>query len=247
MYRHGDLKYIVFDNPWQDRVDPELKGRITAVGEDHNEVQHAMSGFRSKAEQVSAANAAMEAHRSEGYYQVEDGRVYNSSGQCMVAAPGTSNHNYSMAVDVASSSRINQMTNEQLAPYGLVKPMDYECWHVQTLESLQFENLQQKQAFLFKTLKENYPMDIKGVQMLTGLYPDGVVGPNTTKAIEDIKAFINTASPIVLPPVTIKVAGTAVVGQGVMYNGHAHAPVRLVSEALGRPVDWNDTSKTATV
>lgn len=49
------------------------------------------------------------------------------------AAPGTSNHNSGAAVDVSNFWAVN-LNNEKLAPYGLIKNVDGEDWHIVLIE-----------------------------------------------------------------------------------------------------------------
>jgi len=51
------------------------------------------------------------------------------------AKPGTSWHEFRLAVDT-STQPIRGMTNAQLKPYGLCKPIKSEGWHIQPIETL---------------------------------------------------------------------------------------------------------------
>ena len=51
------------------------------------------------------------------------------------AKPGTSWHEFRLAVDT-STQPIRGMTNAQLKPYGLCKPIANEGWHIQPIETL---------------------------------------------------------------------------------------------------------------
>ena len=51
------------------------------------------------------------------------------------AKPGTSWHEFRLAVDT-STQPIRGMTNAQLKPYGLCKPISSEGWHIQPIETL---------------------------------------------------------------------------------------------------------------
>jgi len=57
----------------------------------------------------------------------------NKSGK-MVAPPGRSRHQVGLAVDI-DSVWVTKLNNEQLAPYGLYKPMTYENWHIEPVET----------------------------------------------------------------------------------------------------------------
>lgn len=64
--------------------------------------------------------------------------LYNQFLRCelkLAAKPGTSWHEFRLAVDT-SSQPIRGMTNSQLKPYGLCKPIKSEGWHIQPIETL---------------------------------------------------------------------------------------------------------------
>jgi hypothetical protein len=64
---------------------------------------------------------------------IKDGRVYNSAGKCIVGKPGTSRHQFGLAAD--GSGWVKLLTNADLAPFGLWKPMSYESWHIEPIET----------------------------------------------------------------------------------------------------------------
>lgn len=72
-----------------------------------------------------------------GYRTIEEQKALweksDKSGK-MVAAPGRSRHNYAIAVDTDGIFR-NNLTNTELAKYGLYKPMSYEPWHIEPIET----------------------------------------------------------------------------------------------------------------
>jgi len=72
-----------------------------------------------------------------GYRSVEEQTIlWNNSDKSgrLVAPPGFSRHNAGLAVDVTSEWAKN-LTNPELAAYGLHKPMCYESWHIEPLET----------------------------------------------------------------------------------------------------------------
>ena len=76
-------------------------------------------------------------HIISGYRSIEEQTVlYNNSDKSgrLVAPPGYSRHNAGLAVDVTSEWAKN-LTNPELAKYGLHKPMCYENWHIEPLET----------------------------------------------------------------------------------------------------------------
>lgn len=128
---------VIFIHPWQHRIHPVLAGRIAyatiAEGESRTVCN---SGFRSDEEQIGAQNDALAAHPE--YYQTADGSVWRpvagGKDQRMAAPAGQSNHRWGFAVD-ADNTWLEKETNSELAKYGLWKPMSYEPWHVEPVET----------------------------------------------------------------------------------------------------------------
>lgn len=110
--------YINWGNSNKD-VDPVLKRRVAAVARDFKEIAliSGIGGARTRSGQAQAYH---------GY------RCHRSN---LAARPGTSWHEYSMAIDT-SSRWLQKLTNAQLKPYGLCKPVKGENWHIQPLESM---------------------------------------------------------------------------------------------------------------
>ena len=72
-----------------------------------------------------------------GYRSVELQRqLFNNSDRSgkFVARAGSSRHQVGLAVDV-DSIWVKELSNKQLAPYGLYKPMTYEDWHIEPVET----------------------------------------------------------------------------------------------------------------
>jgi len=72
-----------------------------------------------------------------GYRTIELQRqLFNNSDRSgkMVAEAGHSRHNVGLAVDV-DSRWVKELNNTQLAKYGLYKPMSYEDWHIEPIET----------------------------------------------------------------------------------------------------------------
>jgi hypothetical protein len=198
-YKTADPKqWLIFSHPWQNRIYPVLAGRLAYLASVKGQRLPITSGFRSVEEQVDAAEDALNEHYSD-YFQTEDGRVYNKKGQVMVSAPGQSSHNWGYAVD-SFNTWLSKISDRELRKYGLCKPMSYENWHVECAEKL---TLEQKRANFYKYM-EDYPMDIKTFQMITGLRADGVAGPLTKEKAEEVakvcqeilKAAVVPAKPV---------------------------------------------------
>lgn len=76
------------------------------------------SGYRSTDEQTVLWNNAVKKYGSE------------SAARKWVAPPGSSNHNHGFAADL---SGIENIADEELAKFGLYRPMSWEPWHVEPL------------------------------------------------------------------------------------------------------------------
>jgi len=195
-YRTADPKeYLTFRNQWQDRIHPVLAGRLAYFALLKGKKIIVTSGFRSYEEQINAAENALREHKD--YYQADNGAVYNSKGQCMVSAPGNSSHNWGLAIDSAGTW-IEDISNDELNKYGLRKPMTYEPWHVEPIETKSM-SLDQKKSEFYEYMGVYYPMDVKTFQTITGLKPDNVIGPKTRKKAEEVmdlcKYILNYQTP----------------------------------------------------
>ncbi len=195
-YKTMDPKgLITFNNPWQYRIHPLLAGRIAYLASVKKKTALCTSGFRSDEEQLKAQRDALTQHKD--YRQGTDGRVYNSKGQCMVSAIGQSSHNWGLAFD-SSGTWIEKMTDAELRQYGLRKAMSYEPWHIEPVETTGMSLADKKTEFYEYMGGGYYPMDVKTFQMITGLKPDGAVGPKTKGKAAEVNGVIRnilTASP----------------------------------------------------
>ncbi len=180
-------KWLVFGKPWQDRIYPDFAKRLAHVAKLKENKLVITSGFRSIDEQVAAAKNALAAHKD--YYQKPNGAVYNTKGQCIVAAPGNSSHNWGVAVDI--DGWMETIPSTELEKYGLRRPMTYEPWHIEPIETKGLTIDAKKKTFYSYMRGEYYSMDIKSFQMITGLIPDGIVGPKTIAKAEEMKDVIN--------------------------------------------------------
>jgi hypothetical protein len=96
-------------------VDPVFLTRLAKLAKDKGQKIDIQDGFRTFDEQ----NALYEASDKSG---------------TMVAAPGRSRHEVSLAID-AGSDWVKQLSTDELEKYGLHKPMDYEDWHIEPTET----------------------------------------------------------------------------------------------------------------
>jgi len=90
--------------------------RLAALAKDYGSKMEITSGYRSIDEQKAIWDNTPASMR--GIY---------------VALPGYSKHNYGVAVDVSGCYR--KLANIDLAKYGLYKPMSYEDWHIEPIET----------------------------------------------------------------------------------------------------------------
>lgn len=150
-----------------------------------------------------------------GNIQYADGSVYNKAGQCLAAAYGKSNHCFCIAMDI-TDSWLRALTNTELAPYGLVKPMTYEPWHVQLAEHSNLSQAQ-KEAIRDSVLgEEDGEMTVKEFQTAMGLTVDGIVGPKTQAKAKEVLQ----------------------VCQAILCNDFK-TPEEVINATQSSPADWN--------
>jgi hypothetical protein len=99
-----------------ENVDKRLLQRLAAMAKANNHQINVDDGFRTYEQQKKLWDES------------------DKSGT-MVAAPGHSRHEAGMAVDIFNDSWVKSLSNEELAAYGIHKPMDYENWHVEIDET----------------------------------------------------------------------------------------------------------------
>lgn len=120
-----------------DCLDERLLGRLGALGKDNAKKISISMGFRpsSYQEMLIERNAGKwnPAKCRAGNDLIGNLKGWVSGNVSVCAAPGTSNHNSGAAVDVGSSWAIN-LSNAKLLPYGLIKNVDNEDWHVVLME-----------------------------------------------------------------------------------------------------------------
>ena len=99
-------------------IDPVFAGRLAYLC-----AMTLTESYRSTARQTELYNQYLE------YKRTGKGNIKSA------AKPGCSWHEFRLAIDT-SSQPIRGMTNAQLAPYGLCKPLSKEGWHVQPIETI---------------------------------------------------------------------------------------------------------------
>ncbi len=142
------------------------------------------SGYRSLAKQRLINAQSLAQRKSQGAYQKPDGSVWTSDGKCWAAAYGKSNHCFCIAMDI-TDGWFQIITNAELKKYGLVKPMSYEPWHVELIETRGLSQLEAIRDSVLKGIGEN-DMEVKEFQAMTGLKVDGVAGSKTKEKAKEI-------------------------------------------------------------
>lgn len=177
--------HVKFKYPEQSCVYPKLLSAVNQVCRDFGKDALCVAGFRTLECQKATAKLVLE--RNKGSYQLSDGSVYigyGSNRKCLAAAYGKSNHCYGLAMDM--DGWFVELTNKQLKKYGLVKPLDYEPWHVQLIELTGIDE-SQKIAIRDSILKGvNNTMNIKEFQAMTSLKADGIPGPKTQQKAREV-------------------------------------------------------------
>jgi hypothetical protein len=177
--------HVKFKYPDQSCVYPKLLSAINQVCRDLGKDAVCTSGYRTLECQKATAKVVLA--KNKGSYQLSDGSVYIGYGQnrkCLASAYGKSNHCFGLAMDM--DGWFENLSNQKLKKYGLIKPLDYEPWHVQLIELTGIsENV--KIAIRDSILKgEDNVMTIKEFQALTGLETDGIPGPKTQKKAKEL-------------------------------------------------------------
>lgn len=138
-------------------INKDLFDALDKLGKDKKKLIVGTSCYRSLEKQKLINHSVLIDPLNKGAYQDTDpnskmfGAVY-LKGNCLAGAYGKSNHNYGLAVDCGNNDGDNEwfksLTNADLKPYGLHKPLDYENWHGELIktsnynQSMKEKNLQ---------------------------------------------------------------------------------------------------------
>lgn len=241
--------WLKFSHSWQGRIHPVLAGRLAYLASVKNKILPITSGFRSNEEQINAQKNALA--DNPAYYQTADGGVWKPAkggkDQRMVAPAGSSSHNWGLAID-SSGTWLSAMTNTELKRVGLRKPMSYENWHVEPIETAGMTLAEKKIEFYEYMNGGHYPMDIKTLQMITGLLPDGVIGKQTINKVQEILECISEVfESDTYKGNTIMVDNKKLEAKTIACGGSTFVPVRSIAEALGKKVNWDAGTKTVTI
>ena len=103
-------------------IDENFAGRLAEVSRVYNTVTRLTEGFRSSKRQAELYAQYLD------YLKTKKGNIKKA------AKPGTSKHEYGLAIDT-SSQPLRGMTNAELSKYGLHKPISSEPWHIEPIET----------------------------------------------------------------------------------------------------------------
>ena len=174
-YAWGNGKrWLIFKYPKQSDIDPVFKARLAAMAAELGIVFTIVRGSVTTAEQQMIADLKL--RQNPGWVRKPNGAIYNQRGQCMVAAPGTSPHEDDLAID--GDNRIEAISNYTLAKFGLCRPMGYEPWHIQPIET---------KGLTIDARRKLAPVEIPGTvkenQLRLGLPADDLYGSKTHEAL----------------------------------------------------------------
>ncbi len=176
-YKSGNAtRWLAFRYPTQSGIDPVFAGRLAALGGSLGWIITIIRGGVTSIEQKEVGDMLLK--RNPTWTKRSTGAIYNQRGQCMVAAPGTSPHEQFLAVD--GDVRLEAISNYTLSRFGLCRPMAYEPWHIQPIET---------KGKNFTARKTLMPVHIEGTlvenQSRLHLIPDGIYGPKTHDALSN--------------------------------------------------------------
>jgi len=181
------LSKVIFKHSEQAYIYKKLLDAVNQVCADFKKDALCVAGYRSL-ECQKATNAGVLA-KCKTNYQKSNGAVYNAKGQCLASPYGQSNHCFCIALDF--DGWVEDLTNAHLKKYGLVKPMDYEPWHVTLIELVGISDAKKKairDSVLNKNkiVKDDEDMTIKEFQSAMNLTADGIVGTGTKAKAKEV-------------------------------------------------------------
>lgn len=166
------MSKLIFKYADQAVVYPKLIEAVNKLCADKKLDANCVSGYRSRENQIATNKSVLQSN--PGSRQLASGAVYSKDNKCLAAAYGESNHCYGLALDI-DSLWFKNLKNPELSRYGLVKPMDYEPWHVELIATRKLI-ARQKPVFYF--------------QYSHGLVADGIAGSKTQAKIEELQDII---------------------------------------------------------
>lgn len=127
------MNKVIFKHPEQECIYPKLLNAVNLMCNAYKKDAECVAGYRDRKCQEATNKQVLLTRK--GSYQTEDGSVYTGTGEnrkCWASAYGKSNHCFCIAMDF--DGWIENLTNAQLKPYGLIKPIEHEPWHVTLIE-----------------------------------------------------------------------------------------------------------------
>jgi hypothetical protein len=183
-YKEADPeRYVKYVHPSQKNVEPALSGRLAYLCQVKGETVTVTRGCVTSAEQKAAGDALLAEHpdyyrdAAEAVRKMTNGKI-TSKDPMMASAPGDSNHEFKQADDIPDDDWFRSMTNAQLAPYGLYKPMSYEPWHVQVIETKGVPKAEIKKYFLDGGGEMDDISLLQTAMKAVGLYTKKIDGDN---------------------------------------------------------------------
>ena len=121
-------------NVWQSKLSatayPQANSDGKLTGKDYNQIDPVFARRLAACCAMNLTEGKRSSERQKELYRQKQAGIIKSC-----AKPGTSYHEFGLAVDT-SSQPIRGMNNTQLAKFGLCKPLSKECWHVQPIETM---------------------------------------------------------------------------------------------------------------
>ena len=121
-------------NVWQSKLSatayPQANPDGKLTGKDHEQIDPV---FAKRLAACCAMNLTERKRSSERQKELYRQKLAGIIKSC--AKPGTSYHEFGLAIDT-SSQPIRGMTNAELAKFGLCKPLSKEGWHIQPIETM---------------------------------------------------------------------------------------------------------------
>ncbi len=130
-----------------EELDPVFAGRLAYYAKCNGSRIIITEGYRSPERQLQLYNQYLE------YKRTGKGSIR------LAAAPGTSWHEYRLAIDT-SSYPARGASNAELAKYGLCKPIKSEGWHIQPIETM---NQSDRKKFAPKEVEDMTESEVKAL------------------------------------------------------------------------------------
>jgi len=121
-------------NVWRSKLSatayPQANPDGKLTGKDHEQIDPVFAKRLAACCAMNLTEGKRSSERQKELYRQKQAGIIKSC-----AKPGTSYHEFGLAIDT-SSQPIRGMNNSQLAKFGLCKPIKSEGWHVQPIETM---------------------------------------------------------------------------------------------------------------